>query len=137
MERLRRTAPEPRLELVPLIDVLFLLITFLMFAVVLGVRAELLDVRLPAASGGRAAAPAGLVTIAIDHEGRVFLEGEALSVDDLVPRLLALRQERPDDRLLLAADERGRAGSLVEVLGRLSAAGLDEVSVVTRAGGSE
>ena len=44
----RRQPIEPRLELTPLIDVVFLLLTFFVFAMVLSARLEVTDVRLPA-----------------------------------------------------------------------------------------
>ena len=47
MRAIRRTDHEMRIEIMPLIDVIFLLLTFFIYAMVLLVRAEMLPMELP------------------------------------------------------------------------------------------
>ena len=55
MRALRRPQHETRIEIMPLIDVIFLLLTFFIYAMVLMVRAELLPVEMHAFASGEPA----------------------------------------------------------------------------------
>ena len=52
MLRIRRNTHDFRIEIMPLIDVIFLLLTFFIYAMVLMVRAELLPVEMHAFASG-------------------------------------------------------------------------------------
>ncbi len=137
MRRVRRSSAGVRLELTPLIDVVFLLLTFFVFSVVLMVRADVLDVRLPELTAGRAADGARTITVAIDETGAVFVEGDAVERGMVAARVRELRDERgADAKILLAVDEGGRAGDLIRLADELSGAGLGEFSVLGRPGGA-
>lgn len=132
MRRIRCAIPEPRLDLLPLIDVVFLLLTFFIFSLVLLVRADVLDVRLPALTSARPADRAQLLTVALDRKGELYLDGRPVRPQDLIPLLHDRLRETPDARLLIAADEQGASGDLLSLLDRLSAAGLGEFAVMGR-----
>lgn len=124
MRRARTTMPELRMELAPLIDVVFLLLTFFVFAMVLMVRAEVLDVTLPQLGAGAPADAPAAVTIALDAEGNVFLNGEPVEAGVLIEQVRAALAERPEAPLHIAADTACPAGALLGVIDRLSEAGL-------------
>lgn len=133
MIRFRRTSPEVRLEMTPMIDVIFLLLTFFIFALVLMVRAEVLDVKLPELGAGEA--PSGeLITVAIEQDGRLVVEGQVVELSGLVERVKRLQEERPEARLVVAVDREGRSGVLIQVADALAGAGLGEFGIIgTRA----
>jgi len=141
MRSVRRSSPDVRLELTPLIDVVFLLLTFFVFSLVLMVRADVLDVKLPELSAGRTADRTPAITIVIDEDGGLFVEGEATELSEIGGRVRAIREERGETApLLLAVDELGRAGDLIELADTLNAEGIGEFSVIGRPadpGGSE
>jgi len=127
---------EPRLEIMPLIDVIFLLLTFFIFALTMMVRAEVLNISLPAIGAGEAPQRSGLVTVGVDGQGSVFVNGEPVAPDALVQRVRLLieqseaRGEQP--RVVVAADQEGRSGDLLAILDRLATGGIGDVSVLGR-----
>jgi biopolymer transport protein ExbD len=137
MRRIRRSSmDEPRLEIMPLIDVIFLLLTFFVFALTLMVRAEVLDIRLPAIGAGQAPERAGLITVAVDDAGAVFVNGEGATTDTLVERIRLLQEQAEARgeavRIVVAADQEGRSGDLLAVLDLLASGGIGDVSVLGR-----
>ncbi len=130
VRKFRRTSDPPRLELTPLIDVVFLLLTFFIFAMLMMVRADLLGVRLPKIGAGAPAKAVEIISITIDAAGAASVNGEAVEVGALVERVLALKAEQPEARVFVAADERATAGTLLTTLDRLAGAGVEDVSLV-------
>lgn len=131
MRRVRRTFDEPRLEVMPLVDVIFLLLTFFVFAMTLMVRAQVLDVSLPRIGAGRPADAGRLITISIDRDGGMFLDGEPIDEAE-IGAAVAERIDSADQpaRVVIAADESGATGRLLRALDALAAAGVENVSVM-------
>jgi biopolymer transport protein ExbD len=134
----RSTIPEIRPDFTPLIDVVFLLLTFFIFSMVLMVRAQVLDVRLPEVASGPGADADAALTITVDADGRVFLDRVPVPLTELAQAVRARQAERGGasgsdqarPRLLLAVDELGRAGDLIRVADTLAAAGITEFSIL-------
>lgn len=114
----------------PLIDVVFLLLTFFVFSMALLVRAQVLDLQLPQITGGEA--PSEVVTVAVDAEGRIFVDGAEATLDDLASRASELLQEKAGAALVVAVDEDANAGQFTRVMNRLQAAGLTSFGIIGR-----
>ena len=130
MRRIRRTSPSVRLEMTPLIDVVFLLLTFFLFAMMVMVRVDILGVRLPTISAGSPAQERAIVAVTLDAEGVASIDGQTLGPDALVGRVLELRAENPEAIVFVAADENCDAGALLGVLDRFARAGIADVNLV-------
>ena len=109
--RLRRSEPPFRVELTPLIDVVFLLLTFFIYAMVLMDRIELVPLELKPLEAGAVvtdAAPPPARTLSLDSSGGMFLHREPIALEAVVPTLQATLEEDPETVLYLAvADEVG------------------------------
>lgn len=144
MRRLRRLNTGTSIELTPMIDVVFLLLTFFIFSVALMVRADVLGVTLPEIASGQQAERVEPITVTLQADGSVRLMGEPVERSVLIEAIRALHQERSDAPVLLAADVQAGAGQLIELADALVAAGITRFSVVGRraaepspAGGAE
>lgn len=113
----------PRLELTPLLDVMFLLLTFFIFAFVLMVRLEVTDIRLPAAGVGTPTERVPALTVGIGQEGELTLAGEPTTLDSLPAEIDRRLTEQPGAQLLIAVDERAPAGEVFKLMDALRAAG--------------
>jgi biopolymer transport protein ExbD len=132
MRRIRRTSPEPRMEMTPLLDVVFLLLTFFVFALLLMVRADVLNVALPALGAAQPAAGANTITITIDEAGAAYIDGDAVPIDDIAPQTAARLAENPEARLLIAVDTRSRSATLMQVVNNLVAARITDFALLGR-----
>ncbi len=129
MLTLRRAQHETRIEMMPLIDVIFLLLTFFIYAMVMMVRAELLPVNMQSFSSGKPAAgvtPA--VTITINREGDLFFNRTPIAIEEVLPRLEAAKEKAPDTVVYVATDAvgtRDRLPTFLSLYDKLVYAGLD------------
>jgi biopolymer transport protein ExbD len=126
--KLRQTDHEARVEIMPLIDVIFLLITFFIYAMVLMIRAELLPVQMQAFASGETARPSPVIALTIDRDGVLYLNREPIGLETVVARLRAEQAADPEAVIYLAADERGERDRLpvfLDLYDRLAFAGLD------------
>jgi biopolymer transport protein ExbD len=125
----RRPETEARIEIMPLIDVIFLLLTFFIYAMVLMVRAELLPMELQSFSSAEAAEPQPAATISITLAGTIALDRETIALDQVGERLEAIRAENPETVLYLALEagqgEVDRAPLLTSLWDQLQGLGLE------------
>ena len=120
-------------NLVPLINVVFLLLIFFMLSSTLSTP-DRFALDLPQSEAGRAreAEPA---TVLIDGGGNLALNNQPIALGALEPALAALRESAPDAGLLLKADAGATTADVVAVLRRARAAGIERVALATRAVG--
>ena len=128
MRALRRPDFDARIEIMPLIDVVFLLLTFFIYAMVLMIRAELLPIEMVELSSGQTATMDPAVTISLDRNGRLFVDREPVEIDAVVPRLRDIVDRDPTTVIYLAAEETGdtdRLPTFLRLYDRLAGADLD------------
>jgi biopolymer transport protein ExbD len=98
----RRRRPE--LNLVPLIDVLVMLI-FFAFVTMQFKSAATLNITLPKVETAGKNEFRGHLTISIDKEGKLTLNGQAVTDEQLVPALQKVKEANKDTPVLIRSDE--------------------------------
>ncbi|HWB06080.1 MAG TPA: biopolymer transporter ExbD [Verrucomicrobiales bacterium] len=120
-----------RIEIIPLIDIIFfLLATFVMVSLAM-VRQNGIAVQLPAASTATSP-PEPDVTLTVAAGGLLFWNKEAVTAPQMRSRLAALSASQPEARISVNGDEDARLGAAIDVLDAARAAGLARVSFQTR-----
>ncbi len=122
--------PEPRMEMTPLLDVVFLLLTFFIFSMVLMVRAEFLNISLPGITSGEPAKAQQTITIALSAQGQVQLNGKPIVIDELVDAVKALQEELGTQTIWIAADESSRTGDFAHIASVLASGGIDKIALL-------
>lgn len=111
-----------------MLDIVFLLLTFFIYAFLLMVRIDIVPMELRSFESGVTATPSPAATISIDLDGGLFLDRVSLTAEDLVPAIRGRLVEEPRTVLYLAiADGTGsvdRTPTLLEVWSRLQDAGI-------------
>lgn len=119
------------INVTPMVDVmLVLLIIFMVSAPLLTVGVPL---DLPQTQAKGLEQDKEPLTISVDTQGKVFLQNAEIAVDDLVAKLKAVTEARGglDERIFVRGDRRVDYGTVMRVMGRLSAAGFRRVALVT------
>jgi len=129
--RHRRRAVMSEINVTPMVDVmLVLLIIFMVSAPLLTVGVPIDLPRTQAKSLDQDREP---LTVSVNGKGEVYLQNAEIKVDDLVPKLQAITQARGglDERIYVRGDRSVDYGTVMRVMGRLSAAGYHRVALVT------
>ncbi|XAM00650.1 biopolymer transporter ExbD [Phycisphaeraceae bacterium D3-23] len=131
MRRVRRYDLSPRVELTPLIDVVFLLLTFFIVAMVVLVQVRTTGVTLASVEGGGEAETDALVLIELGRSGQIAIDGRAVPDDELDAALveLAQRPDRPPVVLTVESGQgdRDRVEQYMQLIGRIERAGIEEI----------
>lgn len=112
--KLKRRHHETRMEMTPLIDVVFLLLVFFVFSLVLMVRADVLDLKLPEVGSGATASGRASIRVTLTTDGSVLVGGDMVVVEELGSAVLALLEASPGTPVVVTADARAEAGALIE-----------------------
>jgi biopolymer transport protein TolR len=119
------------INVTPMVDVmLVLLIIFMVSAPLLTVGVPL---DLPQTQAKSLDQDKNPLTLSVNLKGQVFLNDAEIALDDLVPKLKAITDARggPDERIFVRGDKKVDYGTVMRVMGRLSAAGFRRVALVT------
>jgi biopolymer transport protein ExbD len=126
----KRIVKKARIEIIPLIDVIFfLLATFVLFTLSLN-RLQSVQIDLPESviDPSNKAEP---VVIQVSDSGTYFWNREIITHSDLESRLQGLRQEA-DPSVLIAGDQYALFGPTIELFDLVRSVGIEKVSVETR-----
>ena len=127
----RRKAVMAEINVTPMVDVmLVLLIIFMVSAPLLTVGVPLDLPQTQAKSLDQQKDP---LTLSVNLKGQVFLNDTEIPIDELVPKLKAITDARAglDERIFVRGDKKVDYGTVMKVMGRLSAAGFRRVALVT------
>lgn len=120
----------PRLEMMPLIDVVFLLLVVFIFSMLTMVRSYVIPVELPRLSTGEVRDLASILVISVEPDGSLSLGGESVSTTDLLHSIEQRHAADPDLQVLINADRDARHGDVALVLDLVRAAGVGTVLLV-------
>lgn len=119
-----------RLEVLPLLDVVFVLVIVLLYSVVAMVRAHAVPVDLPGLATGEVPDGDSVLVVSVREDGAMLVGGDPIDGEGLVRRVRAMRAATPDLAVLLNADQDARHGAVAAALDRIRAAGQERVFLV-------
>ena len=130
--RHRRNPVMSEINVTPMVDVmLVLLIIFMVSAPLLtvGVPIDLPQTRASSLDQ----ADKEPLAVSVNTDGKVFLQNTEIEIEALVPKLQAIAQTRGgnDERIYVRGDKSVDYGTVMRVMGRLSAAGYRRIALVT------
>jgi len=130
--RHRRNPVMSEINVTPMVDVMLVLLIIFM------VSAPLLTVGVPidlpqTQASSLDQADKEPLAVSVNTDGKVFLQNTEIELEALVPKLQAVAQTRGgnDERIYVRGDKTVNYGTIMKVMGRLSAAGFRRVALVT------
>jgi len=112
-----------RIEIIPMIDVMFFLLATFMLASLTLQNLHSMPVDLPQGRAQQLEAPKR-ITLTVSQDGKLFLDEAPVVLDDLTDALRPLLQG-PDTSIVVAADNLAPNGVVVQAMLRARAAGAE------------
>lgn len=134
--KVRRNQFESRFEMTPLLDVIFLLLTFFIYSLMVMVQAEILPIKLPAlsASETKDIRVLDIVGIAISKDGQIMLNKQPVSDAVLDEALAKISKMEKKPAVFVAVDhapsEIDRGPMFIALIDKLRRYGIKDFNIV-------
>ncbi|MEM9770260.1 MAG: biopolymer transporter ExbD [Cyanobacteria bacterium P01_D01_bin.73] len=120
-----------RIEILPLIDVIFCILTFFILAAVTLTRQEAIEVDLPEASTSAPQTKSNVV-IALSPSGQLYWDGEAIAVEQLLRDLPTFLRSNPSGKIIFYASRSAFYSDVINTLDLLRSVGGSRVALATQ-----
>jgi biopolymer transport protein ExbD len=121
-----------RIEIVPLIDIIFfLLATFVMVSLSM-IKNQGITVNLPTAATSAPQERKDYTAITVTAAGDYFFNKEAATLEEVAARLKALKAADNDPRVFINGDEKAELGKAIAVLDAARTLGITKVAIETK-----
>ena len=130
MPRNTRSKPFSDINVTPFVDVmLVLLIIFMVTAPLFTVGVQ---VDLPETNADSLPSDSEPLELTISKEGNIFIQETEVTINELIPKLIAITDNRLDTKIYVRGDEIINYGKVMRVLGELSGSGFSKVALITK-----
>ena len=129
--KFRHSAKEPisEINVTPFVDVmLVLLIIFMVTAPLLTVGVQ---VDLPETSADTLPEETEPLTLTINAKGEIFIQETKVEYKKIIPKILAVSNNRTDTRIFVRGDKTINYGRVLEIMGILSGNGFTKVALIS------
>jgi biopolymer transport protein ExbD len=122
------------MQLAPLVDVLLLLVIFFAVSYKFGQDEQLMDISVPAADEGkeRGRTSVGEIVVNVKKDGSLVVNGQDISVDELLTRLKNITAVFKDQAVIIRGDEVTDFKAVVTVMDTCQKAGIWNVAFATK-----
>ncbi len=130
--KLHLKQPKARIEMLPLIDIVFLLLVFFIYAMLSMAVHHGMPVKLPA-SATAALDKQNALSVTVKADGSLFIDQQPVALADLAQRLKERIQPGETPGVLVFGDRSLPYQSLFQVLDHIRLAGIDRISLQAEA----
>lgn len=126
--RSMKVQEEPKLMIIPMIDIIFFLLVFFMISTMTMVQQNTFKVGLPQASSAQLDMNQHL-NITVMADGNIAFNKESLDKEQLIRRVQIELQRNPDLQVILNGDKDVNYGFVIETFDALKQAGVKKLSI--------
>lgn len=119
-----------QINVTPLVDVMLVLLVI--FMVTAPIIQQGVQVNLPQAKAGAITSEEEPLVVSITRNGRLYLNDNPVTLEDLGKRLAAIRRLKADKEVYLRADQDVRYGVVMRAIETIKQAGITKLGMVTR-----
>jgi len=123
-----QTIKKPRIEMLPLIDIVFLLLVFFIYAMLSMAVHRGLTIVLPTSSSAKIEKQL-VLSVTVKADGSIYIDKEQTDLDNLATLLKAKSSAGKEPGVLLFADRTLSYQKLFRVLDQIRLAGLNKISL--------
>ena len=126
----RKKAVMSEINITPMVDVMLVLLIIFMVAAPMMTSGVPID--LPKTAAAELASQTQPITVSVTPEGTLFVDEAQVAEADLVSTVTAMAVNGTEDRIFVRGDTTSNYGSVMRVMGMLSAAGFNKIGLLTQ-----
>jgi biopolymer transport protein ExbD len=132
----QRTTKKARIEIIPMIDVIFFLLVFFMVESLAMTRINSMPVALPKTASSSEAIKQNVI-LTIKADGSIFLNRTAATLETVGNQLAYEMHDRPQDVVVVNADQNANYGLVIQVMDKARQIGVRKFALATEADGKK
>ena len=117
-----------RIEIIPLIDIMFFLLASFMMVSLSQVTLKGMKVNLPIGSSGKVQNKRDYVSLSVDKDGYYYFDKEKIALEAILPRLRQVYMTNPDAKIFIRGDAEAVHGNVTRMLDQIRASGFMKLS---------
>ena len=129
---MRLSSPVPkkraRIEIIPLIDIMFFLLASFMMVSLSQVHMKGIKVNLPTGVSGETQSKREYISVSVDKDGHYFFDKDEVSEQELQTRLIKVHQSSPEAKVFVRGDRDSAHLNVAHLLDYLRSVGYYKIS---------
>ena len=121
-----------RIEIIPLIDIMFFLLAAFMLVSLSMVNMKSVKVNLPTATVANTDTKNDFLNISVDKAGMVYCDKKPVGLNELAQSLASFQRTNDNLRVFISGDQDARHGDVIHVLDVVRGAGVQKVAFEIR-----
>jgi biopolymer transport protein ExbD len=117
-----------RIEIIPLIDIMFFLLASFMMVSLSQVHMKGIKVNLPIGKSGETQNKRDYISVSVDTDGNPYFDKKKVSYEELTAILGQVHQENPDAKVFVRGDRDTVHGNIIRVLDILRSQGFYKIA---------
>lgn len=131
--RVFQRPPEPKLMIIPMIDIIFFLLVFFMMSTLAMTAEQTVPLALPGASQAVSESLEG-AAVSVTEDGTFYVDGRRIPREELTAHLMREKERRPEMRVILRADAMARHEDVLAAMDAIRAAGINRIGIAAESG---
>ena len=124
----RREPEKARIEVIPMIDIVFFLLVFFMISTLSMTVNRSLPVNLPKAASSQQEL-GETANLTVTKDGALFLNKKPITLQDMVSKVKAELAKAPELSVIVTADDQTSHGAIVDVIDEMRVAGVSRLAI--------
>ena len=130
-----RYRPLAEINVTPLVDVMLVLL--IIFMVTAPLMTSGVPVDLPKTNAQPINNDSEPLTVSLNAAGKIFLQDQEVTAEELVPKLQAIAKNNPERRIFVRGDKDIAYGKIMQVMGTITQGGFTKVALLAEQTGGQ
>jgi biopolymer transport protein ExbD len=117
-----------RIEIIPLIDIMFFLLASFMMVSLSQVTLKGMKVNLPTGSSGKVQNKKDYVSLSVDKDGYYYFDKQKIALEEILPKLQQVYKTNPEAKIFIRGDAEAVHGNVTRMLDQIRSSGFMKLS---------
>ncbi len=117
-----------RIEIIPLIDIMFFLLASFMMVSLSQVHMKGIKVNLPSGLTGDTQTKREYVSLSVDKDGQIYFDQDKVEPNEVYDKLVAVHKTSPSAKIFIRGDRDTYHGDIIRLIEQVRAAGIYKIA---------